>query len=501
MKERSMSRVFITATVIAGILGCFLAYVITVGVGYVACSILIVSGIVVLVRKNAKMVLVCSCCIAALLGYMRVTLPAQQHTTPLETYYKEKVQIEGFVRGDIEHKNTRSRYVVTTNYVQGLPTKKNTRVLVYEPYPTACVSGEGVSFSATLKEPEDFITTTGRVFRYKHYLQQLHIYAIAHTQESGCTRRREKHAIFARARKRFMDAIHSFLPTEEATLLGGLLLGLRGAMSTELLEAFRATGLLHIIVLSGYNITLLAEAIRRLCARMPAAVRFVAPLAIIVLFTLLAGAQIAAVRAGSMATIALVARTIHREYDGIQALLLVAGAMVMFNPDQVLFSTSFHLSFLATMGLLLFTSPIERKLKKIPKKFGICGIVAATIATQISILPYLAYAIGEVSLIGIPANSIITPFIPLAMLFGAITIGIALIIPALAIAISPIAYMPLKIITTLAETMATLPHATLPLPEIGGVMMAATTALLLYVGYRQTQKQQESKVTHTKASC
>ena len=493
MKERSMSRVFITATVIAGILGCFLAYVITVGVGYVACSIFILSGVILVMRKNARVVVVCSCCIVALLGYMRVTLPAQQYTLPLTEHYEEKVYIEGFIKGDIEHKNTRSRYVVDANHIQRAQTKKNTGILVYEPYPTACVSGEGVSFSATLKEPEDFITATGRVFKYKQYLQQIHIYAIAHTQDSGCTGKREKHSFFARARKRLMDAIHTFLPTEEATLLGGLLLGLRGAMSAELLEAFRATGLLHIIVLSGYNITLVAEMVRRLCARTPKAVKFVAPLVVIVLFTLLAGAQIAAVRAGSMATIALIARTIHREYDGMQALLLVAGAMVWYNPDQVLFSTSFHLSFLATTGLLLFTSPIERRLKKIPKKFGIRGIVAATIATQVSILPYLAYAIGEVSVIGIPANSIIVPFIPPAMLFGAITAGIALLIPSLAMAISPIAYMPLKIITTLAETMATIPHATLPLPEIGGVVMAATTALLLYVGYRQTQRQRDTE--------
>ena len=456
------------------------------------------SGVMLVMRKNARAVVVCSCCIVALLGYMRVTLPAQQHTLPLTEYYEEKVYIEGFIKGDIEHKNTRSRYVVDANHIQGAQTKKNTGIVVYEPYPTACVSGERVSFSATLKEPEDFITATGRVFKYKHYLQQIHIYAIAHTQDSGCTGKREKHSFFARARKRFMDAIHTFLPTEEATLLGGLLLGLRGAMSTELLEAFRATGLLHIIVLSGYNITLVAEAVRRLCTQTPRVVRFIAPLVVIVLFTLLAGAQTAAVRAGSMATIALVARTIHREYDGMQALLLVAGAMVLYNPDQILFSTSFHLSFLATMGLLLFTSPIERKLKKIPEKCGIRGIVAATIATQISILPYLAYAIGEVSIIGIPANSIIVPLIPLAMLFGAITTGIALIVPSLAIAVSPVAYMPLKIITTLAETMATIPHATLPLPEIGGVMMVATTALLLYVGYRQTQKQQKNNATQTK---
>ena len=102
----------------------------------------------------------------------------------------------------------------------------------------------------------------------------------------------------------------------------------------------------------------------------------------------------AALRAGSMATIALIARATHREYDGIRALSMVALALMVYSPSQVLFSTSFHLSFLATLGLLLFAPTIEQKIKKIPEKCGIRGIVAATLATQIFLLPYLAYAIG-----------------------------------------------------------------------------------------------------------
>ena len=319
------------------------------------------------------------------------------------------------------------------------------------------------------------------------------IEATARRRSGECTGKREQHAFFARMRARFVRAMHTFLPAEEATLLGGLLLGLRGALPAGLLEAFRMTGLIHIIVLSGHNITMIAEAVRRVLKKVPMTASFLVSLAVIVVFVLFAGAQMVAIRAGSMATIALLARATHREYDGIRALSIVAMALVLLNPTQVLFSISFHLSFLATLGLLLFAPSIERKIEKIPEKFGIRGIVAATIATQVLLLPYLAYAIGEISTIGIPANILVLPLIPFAMFFGAAVTLVALIAPFLATALSPIAYLPLKAITVITETLAKVPHATMPLPEIGPIVTALITAAIIYIGCRQTQKTDDTQ--------
>ena len=489
----SMVRGFITAAAISFTVGCFVAYFVTLDMLYIACSIIGLSVVVMLLRKSGKAVTLCGCCIVAFLGYIRVALPIKNDSIPLTEQYKKQVHIEGIISGDIEDKNTKSRYVVNVDHINGSVLEKKKAILVYEPYPTECVSGESVSFLAKLSEPEDFMTAAGRVFGYKKYLQQMGIYAVSHIQKSGCTGERKQHVLFERMRKRFVKAMHTFLPAEEATLLGGLLLGLRGTMSAKLMEAFRTTGLIHIVVLSGYNVTLVAETVRRSLARVPINIRFLASLITIVLFVLLAGAQMVAVRAGSMATIALIARTTHREYDGIRALLLVVVAMILYNPNQVLFSVSFHLSFLATLGLLLFGPVIEQKLKKIPKKFEIRGIVSATIATQIFILPYLAYAIGEVPIIGIPSNILILPFIPPAMLFGAMVTSVALIVPSLAIALSPIAHIPLKIIITLTEMLAKIPYATIPLPEISILWVLAVTIMLIIIGYRKTQQHKQGK--------
>ena len=484
----SMGRTIVIVTTAAFITGCFAAYSIAPDLLHVAYLIIALATTAALLRHNKKALLLCVCGIALALGMMRVLLPAKNQAAPLTEQYKKQVRVEGVIQSDIEDKNNWSRYVMEIKTINGVSSKNKASVLVYEPYPTRCVSGEAVSFSAKLNEPKDFITATGRVFASKRYLRHAGIYAIAYLEESECTGKRKEPAIFERARKRIVTAMHTFLPVREAALLGGLVLGLRGAMSDELMEAFRITGLIHIIVLSGHNVTLVAESVRRLLKKAPTGIGLCIPLLVIVLFVLLAGAQTAAVRAGSMAIIALLARVSHREYDGIRALLVVAAAMTLYNPDQVVLSTSFHLSFLATLGMLLLAEPIERKITFVPEKYEIRGIVAATVATQLVLLPYLAYAIGEVSVISIPVNILILPIIPIAMACGAVVSGIALILPQLATVLSPIAYLPLRAITATAETMAHIPYATLPLPEVSVLWVLAATALLIGVGYRMTKK-------------
>jgi len=101
---------------------------------------------------------------------------------------------------------------------------------------------------------------------------------------------------------------------------------------------------------------------------------------------------------------------------------LVAGFFMVFhNPNILLYDPSFQLSFLATVGLIYVSPKIEHIFRFIPKKSGMREIVGATIGTQIFILPFLVYLVGQISLVSLPVNILILPFIPITMLFGFIT--------------------------------------------------------------------------------
>ena len=488
-------RLFIPWISLSFIAGCFAAYFFTPSLAVVSVAVCVVSVAALLSRNHGRILLVCVCIVALLLGFIRVLYAERHIESSLVSDNPGTVFITGKIISDIEDKETRSRYIVALSVDGesehaigvgggGYPlavVREEAAVLVYEPYPTLCVTGDSISFVGRLQEPEDFVTKNGRVFRYRQHLRQSGVYATAFVDEVSCDGTPESFVVFARLRSLFVDAMNAFLPAQEASLLGGLLLGLRGALSADMLEAFRLTGLIHIIVLSGYNITVVAEAVRRSLVRAPRFLALFFSLVTVVAFVFLAGAQTAAVRAGSMATIALIARAIHREHDGVRALLLVAAGMVLYNPDQVLFSVSFHLSFLATLGLLIFSPLIERRLSFVPEQFQIRGIVAVTIATQVFLLPYLAYSIGEVSLIGILANILVLPIIPIAMALGAAVTAVALFSATLAVVLSPFAYFPLTGIIMLASFLSQVPYAAVSLPEISAPIMVALTVLLTYL--------------------
>ena len=487
-----MRRIFISVISVSIILGCFTAYFIKPQPIIIACAIIFLFILMIAARHNQKVVLVSVCIITLLLGMFRVILTDKNTENTLAHEYTGSVEIKGVIIGDIEHKDTYSRYTVKILTIDGSEPEKESSVLAYEPYPTECVTGEEAIFSGRLKEPDDFFSSSGRIFKYQQYLRQFNIYATVNVHKNSCIGKKARYTPFATLRKHLVTAMHKIFPTQEASLLGGLVLGLRGSFSPELLEAFRVTGLIHIIILSGYNVTLIAETVRRLFMWTPRTVSFILSLLVIAAFVILAGAQTAAVRAGSMATIALIARTTYREYDGMRALLIVAMLMTLHNPDQVLFSVSFHMSFLATLGLLLFSSVFEDILKHVPKKFEIRQIISATLATQIFLLPYLAYAIGEVSLIGIPANIMILPIIPVAMLFGSTVTMVAVIMPTVAVIISPLAYLPLHTIIFVAEFLSQIPNVTTKLPEVSAALTVLLTLLLVFIGYEYNKKQKNN---------
>jgi competence protein ComEC len=98
--------------------------------------------------------------------------------------------------------------------------------------------------------------------------------------------------------------------------------------------------------------------------------------------------------------------------------------MIIQNPYIVLYDPSFQLSFLACFGLIVLSSPIENRLTFITERFGIRGVVASTLATQIFVSPYILYMMGQISIVGMFVNIIVLPFIPTTMLFVSLS-GIA----------------------------------------------------------------------------
>lgn len=352
------------------------------------------------------------------LGMLRFDIKDQRQPKDiLDNEIGSKVVLEGWIVSEPEYKNTYQRFVVKS-------LEHSSKVLISADRYPEYYFGDRIVVEGTIYKPENFITDTGREFDYVNYLAKDEIYytmsyadvSLIASKDKGGLRR----GLFVLKRK-FLESVNRVVPEPESALLGGILLGVKQNLGNDLEQAFIDTGTIHIVVLSGYNVTIVSEAIvRSLQQILPKQAALSFGGMGIILFALITGATTTTVRASVMGLLGLLARVTNRTYEITRALFLAAFIMVVQNPYVLIFDISFQLSFIATLGLIIISPRIEawRFSQKLPKKFGIREIFASTIATQIAVFPYLLYKIGTLSIISPLANMLVLPVIPISMGVG-----------------------------------------------------------------------------------
>ena len=279
--------------------------------------------------------------------------------------------------------------------------------------------GDAVSFSGNLSAPFNFKSDSGRAFDYKGYLAKDDIfYEIKSGQVNLADggKRENLVSILYKIKRGFVENLNKVLGEPHSALAAGLVVGEKSALGKDLINNFRTVGLIHIVVLSGFNITVVADAMRRMLTRLPRVWGIVIGGIGMILFCILVGGGATVIRSCFMASLGLIGNLIRRDYDVMRALIFAGLLMLIQSPTILLHDPSFQLSFLATLGLILLASPIEKLLWFIPEKFEMRGICSATISTQIFVSPLILYMMGQLSIIGVLANILVLPFIPMTML-------------------------------------------------------------------------------------
>jgi competence protein ComEC len=354
----------------------------------------------------------------------------------------QKVSFSGIIVDEPSIKENNQQFAV--KIVQGLALNCKARpctteVLISTGLDTDYKYGDEVSFVGTLKKPENFTTDQGKVFDYVNYLRKDGIlYVMSYPKIEIISRgngNKIQSALFS-TKEKFLEKMNSAISGTESLLMGGLILGEKASFSQSLRQSFIDTGTIHIVALSGYNVTIVAEWIMKLFSHLsfvPKNFSIGIGILTIILFILMTGGSSTAVRAGIMATLALIARATGRNYDLGRGLLLAGVAMIILNPFLLAYDVSFQLSFLATFAVIFIAPRIEKYFLWVPKFLELRDIVSVTCAAYVFVFPFILYKMGNFSLVAIPANVLILPFIPFTMMLGFLTGFLGLIYYVLAV--------------------------------------------------------------------
>ncbi len=424
-------------------------------------------------------------------GILRFNIADLNNGTPiLESNINKTVTMDGIIvdEPDSRENNTQLTVLLKRIFIDGEEIKLNTRgKIITDLYPKY-EYGEEISLKGKLAKPRNFVDNkTGREFDYISYLWKDNIFyqmfypKIKIIAKSKGSFVKEKLFSFKHA---FIASVSRVIPEPASSLLGGLVVGSKQSLGKKLLDDFRTAGVIHIVVLSGYNVSIIAEALMSFFSFLPTLLSIFLGSGSIILFAIMTGAGTTIVRASIMALLVILARATGRTSDITRMLFIAGFVMVLFNPKILIFDISFQLSFLATLGLILFPPLLEKYFHFMPTKFQLREFALATISTQIFVLPILLYNMGQLSLVALPVNLLILIFIPLTMLFGFITGMVGFFSVMLSVPFAWITYGFLYYELRVVEIFSSVPFASIQIKSFPLWLMLAMYALYAWVIYR-----------------
>lgn len=257
----------------------------------------------------------------------------------------------------------------------------------------------------------------------------------------------------------FADAVRRAIPEPEASLGVGYLVGQRRNLPEELDAALRIAGLTHIIVASGYNLTILVRLTRRMFAKISKYLSMVSSIGLIVSFIAVTGLSPSMSRAGLVAGLSLTAWYYGRKFHPLVLLSIAVAATTLINPSYAWGDVGWQLSFAAFFGVMIVAPLLQSYYFESKKPGTLRQILGETVAAWICTLPILLYTFGYLSNVAIIANLLILPLVPLAMLLTFVAGVGALSVPMLATLLGFPANALLHYMTTVAQSLASLPWA------------------------------------------
>jgi len=258
----------------------------------------------------------------------------------------------------------------------------------------------------------------------------------------------------------FADAVRMAIPNPESSLGVGYLVGQRRALPADLLTALQLAGLTHIIVASGYNLTILVRLARRLFVKVSKYLAALSASLMIVLFIAITGMSPSMSRAGLVAGLSLAAWYYGRKFHPIVILSIAVAVTVLINPSYAWGDLGWQLSFAAFAGVMILAPLMQRYLFGDNKPGFIGQVLGETVSAQLVTAPIIVASFGQLSNVAIVSNLLVLPLVPIAMLLTFIAGVGSLVIPSAAGLIGLPATWLLHYMVTVTEYLASLPWVT-----------------------------------------
>jgi competence protein ComEC len=323
-------------------------------------------------------------------------------------------------------------------------------------YPSLAI-GDEVDLRGTLALPANGPKSD---FDYAGYLRRSGVHAILRTEFVGGTGRRRggPAGLVDRLRERAERGVGAGLAPSLAALARGIVLGQDELIPSPIVDDFKASGLAHLLAVSGQNVTLLAVLALPLLAALGLGrrSRLWCVLGLIAIYVPLTGASPSILRAGAMGAAGVVAALAGRPASRWYALLLAAGFTLALDP-RAWMDPGWQLSFAAVVGLFTLMGPLRVLFRRLPSTLA--DATAMTVAATLATAPLIAFHFGRVSVVSLAANLVALPVVAPIMWIGMLAAAASQVAVAPAALLNGVNVFCLAYLAAVASWTARLPGA------------------------------------------
>lgn len=255
----------------------------------------------------------------------------------------------------------------------------------------------------------------------------------------------------------FADAIRRVISNPESSLGIGFLVGQRRALPADLVLALQLVGLTHVVVASGYNLTILVRLARRLFEKISKYLSALSAGVMIFSFMAITGLSPSMSRAGLVSALSLLAWYYGRKFHPIVLLLIAIAITVLLNPSYAWGDLGWQLSFASFAGVMILAPLVSRYLFDDKKLGFVAQVLVETSSAFLVTAPIIIMAFGQISNVSIISNLLVLPLVPIAMLLTFIAGIGSLLLPSIGWLIAMPATWILKYMVNITEYLAALP--------------------------------------------
>lgn len=260
-------------------------------------------------------------------------------------------------------------------------------------------------------------------------------------------------------RDAFADRVREVIPDPQASLGVGFLTGQKSALPAELAEALKIAGLTHIVVASGYNLTILVRMARKVFLRISKYLSALSAGGMILAFMMVTGLSPSMTRAGLVSGMSLLSWYYGHAFHPFVLLPVAAAITVALQPSYVWGDLGWQLSFSAFAGVMIVAPLLQAYLFGTKEPGVLRQIMGETVSAHVVTVPVIVLSFGTISNVAIIANLLVVPLVPLAMLLTFLCgVGVIVGLPFVELLAAPTTWL-LGYMTNVATFVSEIPWA------------------------------------------